>query len=58
MNKKVKTANIILVLYYGIVNHTKKKWKPSQCLQQKVNGENLILVSIQYVGGIRFIKMK
>ena len=25
VNKKVKTPNIILVMYYGIVNHTKKK---------------------------------
>ena len=52
MNKKVKTPNIISVLYYGIVNHTQKKSKSSLRLQQKVNGENMILVSIQYINNM------
>ena len=48
VNKKVKTRNIILALYYGIENHTKKISKSSLRLQQKINGENLILLSKRF----------
>ena len=48
VDKKVKTRNIILALYYGIENHTKKVSKSSLGLQLKVNGGNLILLSKRY----------